>query len=154
MKKSIRIVVKVTLSLLILLILGFIGLVIYAKYFYNRDVKVVSYYADELCIGKEDFKAEFEEIYQVTLDEYSLYPSKHLHMDSLHEEYLRRIAKEANTPVDFGKILKEYFAALNAGHASVYLNDYTANYAPLYIEGRVFINQPHYCPLKMDKVKN
>ena len=33
MKKSIRIVVKVTLSLLILLILGFIGLVIYAKYF-------------------------------------------------------------------------------------------------------------------------
>lgn len=37
MKKSIRIVVKVTLSLLILLILGFIGLVIYAKYFYNQD---------------------------------------------------------------------------------------------------------------------
>ena len=93
MKKSIRIVVKVTLSLLILLILGFIGLVIYAKYFYNRDVKVVSYYADELCIGKEDFKAEFEEIYQVTLDEYSLYPSKHLNMDSLHQEYVRRIAK-------------------------------------------------------------
>lgn len=138
MKKSIRIVVKVTLSLLILLILGFIGLVLYAK-----DVKVVSYYADELCIRKESFKTEFDEIYQVTLDNYSLYPSKHLNMDSLHEGYLRRIEKEAKTPVDFGKILKEYFAALNAGHASVYLNDYTANYAPSYIEGRVFIDNPN-----------
>ena len=139
MKKNIRIAMKIALSLLILLVLGFIVLVIYAKYFYNRDVKVVSYYADELCIGKEAFKAEFEEIYQVTLDEYSLYPSKHLNMDSLHEKYLQRIEKEAKTPVEFGKLLKEYFAVLNAGHASVYLNDYTANYAPSYIEGRVFI---------------
>lgn len=143
MKKNISIAMKIALSLLILLVLGFIVLVIYAKYFYNRDVKVVSYYADELCIGKEAFKAEFEEIYQVTLDEYSLYPSKHLNMDSLHEEYLQRIEKEAKTPVEFGKLLKEYFAALNAGHASVYLNDYTANYAPSYIEGRVFIDNPN-----------
>lgn len=143
MKKNIRIAMKIALSLLILLVLGFIVLVIYAKYFYNRDVKVVSYYADELCIGKEAFKAEFEEIYQVTLDEYSLYPSKHLNMDSLHEKYLQRIEKEAKTPVEFGKLLKEYFAAINAGHASVYLNDYTANYAPSYIEGRVFIDNPN-----------
>ena len=82
-------------------------------------------------------------MYQVTLDEYSLYPSKHLNMDSLHEEYLQRIEKEAKTPIKFGKLLKEYFAALNAGHASVYLNDYTANYAPSYIEGRVFIDNPN-----------
>ena len=140
MKKNFRIAAK---SLLILLVLGFIILVIYAKFFYNRDVKVVSYYADELCVGKEDFKAEFEEIYQVTLNEYSLYSSKHLNMDSLHEEYLQRIEKEAKTPIKFGKLLKEYFAALNAGHASVYLNDYTANYAPSYIEGRVFIDNPN-----------
>ena len=65
MKKNIRIAAKAALSLLILLVLGYIGLVIYAKYFYNRDVKVVSYYADELCLRKEAFKAEFEEIYQV-----------------------------------------------------------------------------------------
>lgn len=143
MKKNIRIAAKAALSLLILLVLGFIILVIYAKFFYNRDVKVVSYYADELCVGKEDFKAEFEEIYQITLDEYSLYPSKHLNMDSLHEEYLQRIEKEAKTPIKFGKLLKEYFAALNVGHASVYLNDYTANYAPSYIEGRVFIDNPN-----------
>ncbi|MCF2553370.1 S41 family peptidase, partial [Bacteroides caecigallinarum] len=143
MKKNFRIAAKAALSLLILLVLGFIILVIYAKFFYNRDVKVVSYYADELCVGKEDFKAEFEEIYQITLDEYSLYSSKHLNMDSLHEEYLQRIEKEAKTPIKFGKLLKEYFAALNAGHASVYLNDYTANYAPSYIEGRVFIDNPN-----------
>lgn len=143
MQKSVRVVLKVALSLLILLVLGFIGLVIYAKYFYNRDVKAVSYYADELCIKKKDFKAEFEEIYQVSMNEYSLYPSKHLNMDSLHEEYLQRIEKEAKTPIEFGKLLKEYFAALNAGHASVYLNDYTANYAPSYIEGRVFIDNPN-----------
>lgn len=143
MKKNFRIAAKAALSLLILLVLGFIILVIYAKFFYNRDVKVVSYYADELCVGKEDFKAEFEEIYQITLDEYSLYSSKHLNMDSLHEEYLQRIEKEAKTPIKFGKLLKEYFAALNVGHASVYLNDYTANYAPSYIEGRVFIDNPN-----------
>ena len=143
MKKNFRIAAKAALSLLILLVLGFIILVIYAKFFYNRDVKVVSYYADELCVGKEDFKAEFEEIYQVTLNEYSLYSSKHLNMDSLHEEYLQRIEKEAKTPIKFGKLLKEYFAALNVGHASVYLNDYTANYAPSYIEGRVFIDNPN-----------
>ena len=57
MKKNFRIAAKAALSLLILLVLGFIILVIYAKFFYNRDVKVVSYYADELCVGKEDFKA-------------------------------------------------------------------------------------------------
>lgn len=141
MKKSIRIAMKVALSLLILLILGFIGLVIYAKYFYNRDVKVVSYYADELCVRKESFKTEFNEIHQVTLDNYSLYLSKHLNMDSLYEVYLRRV-EGAKTSVDFGKILKEYFATLHAGHAFVYLNDYTANYAPSYIEGRVFIDNP------------
>lgn len=142
MRNSIRIVVKVALSLLTILILGFIGLVIYAKYFYNRDVETISYYADELCIRKESFKTEFEEIHQITLDNYSLYPSKHLNMDSLHKEYLVRIEKEATTPVEFGRILKEYFASLHAGHASVYLNDYTANYAPSYIEGRVFIENP------------
>lgn len=48
-----------------------------------------------------------------------------------------------STRPKFGKLLKEYFAALNAGHASVYLNDYTANYAPSYIEGRVFIDNPN-----------
>lgn len=143
MKKSIRIVVKAALSLLIILILGFIGLIIYVKYFYNRDVKVVSYYADELCIAKEDFKAEFDEIHQITLDNYSLYSSKHLNMDSLYETYLQRLENEAKTSIDFGKILKEYFAALNAGHAFVYLNDYTANYAPSYMEGRVFIDNPN-----------
>lgn len=146
MNKYIKTTLKILASLVLLILVGIGGLIIYAKYFYNQDVDITQYYADELPIKKEAFEKEFEEIHQTTLENYSLYQSKRLNMDSLHHAFLQRVS-QTDTPVKFGNLLKEYVAALHAGHASVYLKDYTADYAPSYIEGRVFIDRPNeYSP--------
>ena len=142
MNKYIKTTLKILASLVLLILVGIGGLIIYAKYFYNQDVDITQYYADELPIKKEVFEKEFEEIHQTTLENYSLYQSKRLNMDSLHHAFLQRVSQN-DTPVEFGNLLKEYVAALHAGHASVYLKDYTADYAPSYIEGRVFIDRPN-----------
>ena len=142
MNKYIKTTLKILASLVLLILVGIGGLIIYAKYFYNQDVDITQYYADELPIKKEAFEKEFEEIHQTTLENYSLYQSKRLNMDSLHHAFLKR-ASQTDNPVEFGNLLKEYVAALHAGHASVYLKDYTADYAPSYIEGRVFIDRPN-----------
>lgn len=142
MNRYIKTTLKVLACLILLAILGIGGLVVYAKYFYNQDIDITQYYADELPIKQEAFEKEFEEIHQTTLENYSLYASKHLNMDSLHHAFQQRVS-QADNPIEFGNLLKEYVAALHAGHASVYLKDYTADYAPSYIEGRVFIDRPN-----------
>ena len=81
--------IKTTLKVLACLVLL---LIIYAKYFYNQDVDITQYYADELPIKKEAFEKEFEEIHQTTLENYSLYQSKRLNMDSLHHAFLQRVS--------------------------------------------------------------
>lgn len=45
--------------------------------------------------------------------------------------------------IRFGNILKEFFSSLKAGHAFVYLRDYTAGYSPAFIEGRIFVDKPN-----------
>ena len=120
MNKYIKTTLKILTCLVLLILVGIGGLIIYAKYFYNQDVDITQYYADELPIRKEAFEKEFEEIHQTTLENYSLYQSKRLNMDSLHHAFLKR-ANQTDNSVEFGNLLKEYVAALHVGHASVYL---------------------------------
>lgn len=143
MKKPIKYVLVVLGSIVGLLLVGFVALIIYAKYFYQNQDDVVSYYAEEWNIGKDDFLNEFEELYQITLDNYSLYQSKGLNMDSIHSSLVKRIENPDIDKFEFGNILREFFGALNAGHASVYLRDYTAGYSPVFIEDRIFVDNPN-----------
>ena len=118
MNRYIKTTLKVLACFILLAILGIGGLVVYAKYFYNQDIDITQYYADELPIKQEAFEKEFEEIHQTTLENYSLYASKRLNMDSLHHAFQQRVS-QADNPVAFGNLLKEYVAELHAGHASV-----------------------------------
>lgn len=138
-----RKVIKIIAFLIILICLAFGGLIIYAKYFHNSNIKAVSYYADEFPVTSSQFSEEFESIHKVVKDNYSLYPSKQINMDSLYNIFSNKLNDQITSSVDFGFFLKEYFAALQVGHASVYLKDHYANYAPSYIEGRIFIDNPN-----------
>ena len=53
MNKYIKTTLKILASLVLLILVGIGGLIIYAKYFYNQDVDITQYYADELPIKKE-----------------------------------------------------------------------------------------------------
>ena len=64
MNKYIKTTLKILASLILLILVGIGGLIVYAKYFYNQDVDITQYYADELPIKKEAFEKEFEEIHQ------------------------------------------------------------------------------------------
>ena len=101
---------------LALLVLAFAGLVVYAYWFYEEPM-AKSYYLSELPLTKEEFVGDFEEIHQTVAENYSLYRQKGIDMDSLHRVYAGRVA-QAETTTDYGKLVIEYIAALQAGHAS------------------------------------
>lgn len=142
MKKQVKIALWVLSLLVIIPALGLGGLVIYAKYFY-RDITPVPYSVDELPVSGGQYAAEFAEIHQTVKEEYSLYPSKHLDMDSLYAFYCDRMPAEATDGAGFGRLLEAYFASLRVGHAFIYLKDYVADYEPAYIEGRIFVDRPN-----------
>lgn len=143
MKKPVKITLIVLSSIIGLLFIGLGSLIVYAKFFSNQQEDTLRYYADELNVGKNDFKSEFEEIYSITLDNYSLYKSKGLNMDSIHDSFSQRIENADIDGIEFGNILKEFFSALNVGHSFVYLRDYAAAYSPKFIDERIFIDNPN-----------
>lgn len=143
MKKPVKYALIALSGIFLFLLIGLGGLIVYARYFNSTQEETKSYYADELPIGKDDFRNEFEEIYRLTVDNYSLYRQKGLNMDSIRESFIERIDKPDMNAVRFGNILKEFFSSLKAGHAFVYLRDYTARYSPAFIEGRIFVDEPN-----------
>ncbi len=143
MKRPVKITLIVLSSIIGLLLIGLCGLLVYAHFIKSHEENTVGYYVDELNISKNDFKSEFDEIYQITLDNYSLYKSKGLNMDSIHSLFLQRIEDDGVDKAEFGNILKEFFSSLNVGHAFVYLKDYTAGYTPEFIEDRIFVYTPN-----------
>lgn len=143
MNKPVKITLIVVSSIIGLLLILLASLILYAKFSNAPQEETIRYYVDELSIDKNDFKREFEEIYQLTLENYSLYQAKGLNMDSIHSSLLQRIEDAGVDKAEFGNILKEFFSSLNVGHSFVYLRDYTAGYAPLFIENRIFVDIPN-----------
>lgn len=143
MKKPVKITLIVLSSIIGLLLIGLGSLIVYAQFAKTQHEETIRYYVDELSIDKNDFKSEFEEIYQLTLDNYSLYQAKGLNMDSIHISFLQRFENTDVDKAEFGNILKEFFSSLNVGHSFVYLRDYTAGYAPVFIENRIFVDTPN-----------
>ena len=143
MRKPVKITLIVLSSIVGLLLIGLGALILYAQLSKTKQEATIRYYIDELNIDKNDFKSEFEEIYQLTLDNYSLYQAKGLNMDSIHSSFLQRLENTDVDKAEFGNILKEFLSSLNVGHSFVYLRDYTAGYAPIFIENRIFIDTPN-----------
>lgn len=118
------------------------GLFIYARYFYNKEPKVENLFLSELPVKASQFAEDFEEVHQIVMDNYSLYESKHLNMDSLHRVFAAR-AREAQTTIEYGLAVQEYIAALQCGHSNTHFRRYTAKQTPAFIEDSLFVDKPN-----------
>lgn len=140
-KRMVTKILKVLLGFVGIVLLAFIGLIIYAKFFYSSEVSIESYYIEALPLENDSFKNDFDEIAEIVKDNYSLYESKHINIDSLCNFYAKRIKGIATTK-EYGELLQEFFASLNVGHSFIYFKKYRAGLEPVFINDSVFINKP------------
>lgn len=137
-------VLKIAGIVVLVLLLAFGGLVGYAYYTYKKDNSRtgVWYYANELPLTPDQYAADFDEIHQIVVDNYSLYRQKGLDMDSLYRVFAPRIGA-ARQPAEYVLLVQEYIAALGAGHATSFFSKYTAATAPKVINDSLFISNPN-----------
>ncbi|MBR5657236.1 MAG: peptidase [Prevotella sp.] len=112
-----------------------------------------TYYMSELPVEPQDFKADFEEIYQKTLNRFAYIEAKHLDMDSIHDAFVSRL-DTIQRKTDYALLLREFFASLKAGHAGISFHPYHIGNDAILIENRVFISNPSQAAQKagfMDK---
>lgn len=132
---------KITSIVIVVLAIALYGLFIYAKYFHDKEPEAESFYLSELPLDTSQFEADFEEIHQIVLENYSLYSSKHLNMDSLYQIFAAR-ASQAKTTTDYGLAIQEYFSALQCAHAGTYFQMFTAKASPAFIQDSLFVDKP------------
>ena len=135
-------ILKVLLALVGLVLLSFVGLIIYFKFFYSSEPSAESYYVENLPLKNDKFSDDFHEITEIVRDKYSLYEAKHLNIDSLCDSFSARVGL-ISTSKEYGELLQEFFASLKVGHSFVYLKEYSAGTFPVYINDSVFINSPN-----------
>ncbi len=129
--------------LLLILLITFVGLFVYARFFYGSDdeLEIKQFFISELPLQPSEFEADFDELHQLVMENYSLYESKGLDMDSLYQSFSERV-RQARTTADYGLLVQEYIAALKCSHASTAYRYYFIDAMVKYIEGEVFISNP------------
>ena len=137
-------VLKIAGIVVLVLLLAFGGLVAYAYYTYKKDNSCIGvwYYVDELPLTPDQYTADFDEIHQIVVDNYSLYRQKGLNMDSLYRVFSPRISA-ARQSAEYVLLVQEYIAALRAGHATSFFSKYTAAAIPKVINDSLFISKPN-----------
>ena len=90
------------------------GLRIYAKHFYNKEPQAEYFYLSEIPVKPSQFEADFEEIHQIVMENYSLYQAK-----------------------------QEYISALQCSHAISCFRTDTARQFPVLIQDSLYINKPN-----------
>lgn len=135
-------ILKVLLALVGLVLLSFVGLIIYFKFFYSSETPIESYYVENLPLKSDSFQSDFHEITEIVKDNYSLYESKHLNIDSLCDSYSTRVGL-ISTSREYGQLLQEFFASLRVGHSFVYFKEYSAGTFPVFINDSIFISSPN-----------
>ncbi len=143
MKKIIEAILKVLGIIFLVLSVACAGLFIYIRFFTHstKEVNAKDFYISELPLQPSEFAADFEEVHQIVMENYSLYKNKKLDMDSLYRVYSTR-ASEAKTTTDYGLLVQEYISALKCSHANTYYKYYSANGKVKLIEGTLFVDQP------------
>ena len=101
----------------------------------------------EMPVEPQDFKADFEEIFKKVRQKYAYTDVKNLNMDSLHDAFLSRI-DTLREKTDYGLLLREFFACLKTGHASVAFSPHHIGNDVIVVDGRVFISNPSEQALK------
>ncbi len=129
--------------LLLILLITFVGLFVYARFFYGSDdeLEIKQFFISELPLQPSEFATDFDEMHQIVMENYSLYEIKELEMDSLYQSFSERV-RQARTTADYGLLVQEYIAALKSSHASTAYRYYFIDAMVKYIEGEVFISNP------------
>lgn len=96
----------------------------------------------ELPLKPEQYAEDFTEISRIVKENYSLYESKQIDIDALSASFAGRIGK-LSTGEEYGKALKEYFAALQVAHSYVYFKEYKTGAFPVYIGDTLFVDKPN-----------
>jgi len=109
----------------------------------EKQKLIKSYYVTEIPVEPEYFAEDFKSIHDIVSGKCMLCEHKGYDMDSLYYSFANRIANESMTKADYGLLLREYFAALEIGHAGVMLSLYSAEYYPTIVDNRIFINTPN-----------
>ena len=109
----------------------------------SEQKQIKSYYVSEIPVEPKYFAEDFKSIHDIVSENCSLSKHKAYDMDSLYNFFANRIVNESMTKADYGLLLREYFAALNIGHAGVMLTLHSAEYYPTIIENRLFIDKPN-----------
>ncbi len=109
----------------------------------EKQKLIKSYYVTEIPVEPENFAEDFKSIHKIVSDNCLLCEQKGYDMDSIFNSFANRIANESMTKADYGLLLREYFAALNIGHAGVMLTLHSAEYYPTIVENRLFIDKPN-----------
>lgn len=109
----------------------------------EKQKLIKSYYVTEIPVEPENFAEDFKSIHKIVSDNCPLCEQKGYNMDSIFNSFANRIANESMTKADYGLLLREYFAALEIGHAGVMLSLYSAEYYPTIVDNRIFINTPN-----------
>ncbi|MDE5555344.1 MAG: hypothetical protein K2J10_09215, partial [Muribaculaceae bacterium] len=141
-KKMIKIILKVLLVLAGLVLLSFVGLIIYVKFNNSSETLVESYYVETLPLKSASFQDDFQEVIKIVKDNYSLYESKQLNIDSICDSYSTRV-RLISTPREYGELLQEFFASLKVGHSFAYLKEYSTGTVPVFINDSIFISNPN-----------
>jgi carboxyl-terminal processing protease len=109
----------------------------------SEQKQIKSYYVSEIPVEPKYFAEDFKSIHDIVSGKCLLCEHKGYDMDSLYYSFANRIANESMTKADYGLLLREYFAALNIGHAGVMLTLHSAEYYPTIVENRLFIDKPN-----------
>lgn len=109
----------------------------------SEQKQIKSYYVSEIPVEPKYYAEDFKSIHDIVSGKYLLCEHKGYDMDSLYYSFANRIANESMTKADYGLLLREYFAALNIGHAGVMLTLHSAEYYPTIVENRLFIDKPN-----------
>ncbi|MBR4887422.1 MAG: peptidase S41 [Muribaculaceae bacterium] len=152
MKKGLKYFLIFVLSILCLLCLTVVlsrtifkdKLIEYAIKLNQDEQKLIqSYYVSEIPVEPENFAEDFKSIHDIVSENCPLSKHKGYNLDSIYNSFSYRIANESMTKADYGLLLREYFAALNIGHAGVMLTLHSAEYYPTIVENRLFIDKPN-----------
>lgn len=148
MKRAFFIILKVLVGLVVFLIIA-IGLLFILsrcnpeliQRLFEEEPEYVSFSA--LPHDRDSMKADFDGIHKIVVENYSLYRQKGISLDSLYDVYSARLRDSVKTNNDYGMMLLEYFADLRCGHAcAFFIGEHFGGAEPLYIEDRLFLNQP------------
>ena len=105
---------------------------------------VEAYNADKIPVEPDEFRNDFEEMFNIVKDQYVYKDEKHLNLDSIHTVCSQRL-DTMQSKVAYSLLIKEFFGNLKCAHANnVSIEEpwFVQGAHITVIENRVFLDKP------------